>query len=666
MNVRHRTTVFAKLLLIASLLLPVTMLHAQDDDKITMNMRDADIRGVIQWVSDLTGKNILVHNDVQGAVTVISGGPVTKDEAYELFLSALQLNGYAAIESSSVIKIVPENMAAQSATPLDSGGGNQVVTRIIPISNLPANQMVILLRPLLPESAKISADATSNSLVVVGRASNIERIQNIIVRMDKPGSGEFDLVKLKHANASDIMESLSQLMPQQQQNGGGGGGGQNPMLSVNFSYDERSNSILMFGDPAKRKNLRSLISRMDQPVTGEGSTQVVYLNYVDAEELVPILAGMAEAHAKDKGESDDKLNATVSSSESANALIINAPPALLANMKRVVSQVDIRRAQVLVEALIVEVNNDIANEIGVSWVSTNNAADGGTFGTVNTLGNLSLAADGTSTDTTTGDIINFVPGAGLTFGFFKNGSLRAALRALASNTKANILSTPTIVAMDNEEADLLVGQSVPFITGQSTGIASQTDNPFTTIERHDIGTTLKITPRINQGDSIALQIEQTTENIAPVVPSSVGASDIITNKRSLKTRALIKDDEVLVIGGLIREDETEVKQKVPFLGDIPLIGRLFSSKGITKSKSNLMVFIHPVILKDRQHVAELTRKRYNFMRGKQKEISRNDWDKSQYQVKPLLPEFETFEPGGTAPIVPDGDEGLINEPEKNH
>ena len=659
MNLRLRTTAFTKLLLIASLLLPAGALQAQDDDKITMNMRDADIRGVIQWVSDLTGKNILVHNDVQGAVTVISGGPVTKDEAYELFLSALQLNGYAAIESKNVIKIVPENMATQSATPPGSGGGNQVVTRIIPVSNLPANQMVILLRPLLPESAKISADATSNSLVVVGRASNIERIQNIIVRMDKPGSGEFDLVKLKHANAADIMDSLSQLMPQQQN---GGGGDQNPMLSVNFSYDERSNSILMFGDPAKRKNLRSLISRMDQPVSGEGSTQVVYLNYVDAEELVPILAGMAEAHAKDKGETDDKLNATVSASESANALIINAPPALLANMKRVVSQVDIRRAQVLVEALIVEVNNDIANEIGVNWVSSNNLADGDSFGAVNTLGNLPLAAN--LTRSTVGDITSFIPGAGLTFGFFKNGSLRAALRALASNTKANILSTPTIVAMDNEEADLLVGQNVPFRTGQSTGTASQTDNPFTTIERQDIGTTLKITPRINQGDSIALQIEQTTENIAPVAPNEIGASDIITNKRSLKTRVLIKDDEVLVIGGLIREDETEVKQKVPFLGDIPLIGRLFSSKTIKKSKSNLMVFIHPVILKDRQHVAELTRKRYNFMRGKQKEISRADWDHSQYQIKPLLPEFEIFEPGGTAPIVPAGDEDLL-EPDSS-
>jgi general secretion pathway protein D len=324
-----------------------------------------------------------------------------------------------------------------------------------------------------------------------------------------------------------------------------------------------------------------------------------------------------------------------------------------------VSQVDIRRAQVLVEALIVEVNNDIANDIGVTWVSTNDATDGGTFGAVNTLGNLPLAAASTVLDDD-GAITNFVPGAGLTFGFFKNGSLRAALRALASNTKANILSTPTIIALDNEEADLLVGQSVPFITGQSTGLASQTDNPFTTIERQDIGTTLKITPRINRGDSIALQIEQTTENIAPTV-SGVSASDIITNKRSLKTRALIKDDEVLVIGGLIREDETEVRQKVPLLGDIPLLGKLFSSKGISKSKSNLMVFIHPVILKDKEHIAELTRKRYDFMRGKQKEISRDDWDKNEYKLKPLLPEFETFAPGGTAPIVPETDANIIEE-----
>ncbi len=650
-------TLLSNMLLATIIVLQSFALHAQDDDKITMNMRDADIRGVIQWVSDLTGKNILVHNDVQGAVTVISGGPVTKEEAYELFLSSLQLNGFAAIESNNVIKIVPERMAGQSATPLDEGSGNQVVTRIIPVSNLPANQLVVLLRPLLPENAKISADATSNSLVVVDRASNIKRIQNIIQRMDKPGSGEFDLVKLKHANAADIMQSLTQLMPQQQQNGGGQSA-QSAMLSVNFSYDERSNSILMFGDPAKRKNLRSLIGRMDQPITGEGSTQVVYLNYVDAEELVPILEGMAEAHTKDKRESDDKLSATVAASKSSNALIINAPPALLANMKRVVAQVDIRRAQVLVEALVVEVSNDIANDIGVTWVSTNDATEGGTFGAVNTLGNLPLAA--VSPSMADADVTDFIPGNGLTFGFFKNGSLRAALRALASNTKANILSTPTIIALDNEEADLLVGQSVPFITGQSTGLASQTDNPFTTIERHDIGTTLKITPRINQGDSIALQIEQTTESIAPTVAV---ASDIVTNKTSLKTRALIKDDEVLVIGGLIRDEETEVRQKVPFLGDIPLLGRLFSSKGISKSKKNLMVFIHPVILKDKEHIAELTRKRYNFMRAKQKEISRDDWDRGEYQITPLLPEFETFAPGGTAPIVPESDVPAVQQEE---
>ncbi|MGI9284652.1 MAG: type II secretion system secretin GspD [Pseudomonadales bacterium] len=650
MNVRLCTISVAKMLLIASLFLQSFGLQAQDEDKITMNMRDADIRGVIQWVSDLTGKNILVHNDVQGAVTVISGGPVTKEEAYELFLSSLQLNGFAAIESNTVIKIVPERMAGQSATPLDAGGGNQIVTRIIPVSNLPANQLVVLLRPLLPENAKISADATSNSLVVVDRASNIARIQNIIQRMDKPGSGEFDLVKLKHANAADIMQSLSQLMPQQN------GGDESGMLNVNFSYDERSNSILMFGDPAKRKNLRSLISRMDQPVTGEGSTQVVYLNYVDAEELVPILAGMAEAHAKDTGEDESKLNAMVSASKSTNALIINAPPALLASMKRVVSQVDIRRAQVLVEALVVEVNNDIANDIGVTWVTTNDASEGGTFGAVNTLGNLPLAA--VSPSLGDAEVTDFIPGSGLTFGFFKNGSLRAALRALASNTKANILSTPTIIAMDNEEADLLVGQNVPFITGQSTGNASQTDNPFTTIERQDIGTSLKVTPRINRGDSIALQIEATTENI---VPAADFASDIITNKSQLRTRALIKDDEVLVIGGLIREDETEVRQKVPLLGDIPLLGKLFSSKGITKSKNNLMVFIHPVILKDREHVADLTRKRYNFMRTKQKEISRDDWDRGQYKLQPLLPEFETFAPGGTAPIVPEPDASALEQ-----
>ena len=606
---------------------------ATSDSGITMNMRDADIRSVIQWVSDLTGKNILVHNAVQGKVTVISGGTVSEEEAYQLFLSTLQINGFAAQEKNGVITIVPDSIAAQGHAPFSASNGSEVITKIIPVSHIPATQLISILKPLLPQHSQLSADPSSNSLIAVDRADNIAKIESIVKRMDKPGNGEFDMVKLRHANATDVVQSLSTLVPAMSDPSTGA-------LTVNFSVDERSNSILMFGDPAKRKNLRGLISRLDQPVSGDGSTQVVYLNYVDSAELVPILQSMAGARAVSEGK--DKLNVTVDASESANALIINAPPALMADMKRVISQIDIRKAQVLIEALVVQVNNTIANDIGVNWVSTNaglNSSDG-IVGAVNTLGNLPLAiiSEAVNPDTNLTET-TYSAAKGLTFGFFKNGSLRAAIRALSTNTKANILSTPTIIALDNEEAELLVGQSVPFITGQATGAASSTENPFTTIQRQDIGIALRVTPRINQGDSIALKIEQTTESIDP----STSAVDIITRKTEMRTRALIKDGEVLVIGGLISDEEKESRQKVPLLGDIPLLGKLFSSKGVSKTKNNLMVFIHPVILKDAEHRRELTSKRYNFMREQQQKMSQDNWTK-EYKFQPLLPEFEIFAP----------------------
>lgn len=612
----------------------------REQKEITMNMRDAEIRGVIQWVSDLTGKNILVHNAVKGNVTVISGGPVTVEEAYQLFLSALQVNGFSAQDKNGVLSVVPDSIAAQNSTTFQSNNDSEVITQIIQVKNIPAAQLTGILRPLLPQHSQISADPSSNSLIIVDRKDNIRKVRSIIARMDKPSNGEFDIVTLKHANAADIVQSLTQLVPN---NGDINGGG----LNVKFSVDERSNSLLMYGDPARRKNLTELIGRLDQPVSGDGSTQVVYLNYVDAAELVPILESMAGASA-DTAQAE-RSPVQIQASESTNALVITAPPALMSDMKRVVSQLDIRKAQVLIEALVVQVNNSSANDIGVSWTTTEAAIgdpDGGVLSAVNTLGNLPLAVVSDALTDEANSATNFNPAAGITFGFFKNGSLRAAIRALSTNANANILSTPTIIALDNEEAELLVGQSVPFITGQSTGAASSTNDPFTTVERQDIGTALKVTPRINQGDSIALQIEQTTESIDQSVDPAIAnvASDLITRKTEMRTRALIKDGEVLVIGGLISDEERQRRQKVPLLGDIPVLGKLFSSKGVSKAKNNLMVFIHPVILKDAEHRRALTSKRYNFMREQQENFGRTDKWLDEYNFKPLLPEFELYAP----------------------
>ncbi len=360
---------------------------------------------------------------------------------------------------------------------------------------------------------------------------------------------------------------------------------------------------------------------------------MVYLHYVDAKEIAPILKSLVDSIKESQQELKDSIS--IESSESSNALVINAPPAMLATMKRVIKQLDIRRAQVLVEALIVEVSGDVANDLGVTWLSTNDP-NTGVVGAVNTLGNLELAETVIGADLSP----RYGPAPGFTFGYFENGDLQAAIRALDSNTNANVLSTPTVVALNNEEASLLVGQNVPFITDESTSGSSPTSDPFTTIERHDIGITLTITPRINQGDSITLDILQKTESIAPSVQD---ASDIVTNKREIPTKALIHDGQILVLGGLISDEETEAVQKVPFFGDLPLIGRLFCSKSTSHSKKNLMVFIHPVILKDDEYIEMITRKRYDFMKNLRKQVSDNEWQIDPSKTS-TMEEFETFSP----------------------
>lgn len=612
-------------------------------DMVTMNMRDADIRTLIQWVADQTGKNMVVHKDVQGKVTVLSSKPVTKAEAYRVFLSVLQVHGFAAIETPEAVKILPAALATQSGVPVsnnDRSSTNDLIVQTFKLSNVSATEVAQTLRPLVSKDAVITADAATNMVLVADHAATVNQLQDLVQRMDRSGGSEVELVKLENANAKEIVASLSSLFP----SGSGGaaaGNGQSlagGALPLSIAADDRSNSVLLSGDASKRAQAKRLIRQMDKPLSGEGNTQVVYLQYATAKEVAPILKSIAQSVLKDQ--KDKAASFSIEPSESANALVINAPPGLIANLREVVSKLDIQRAQVLVEALVVEVSANNSDDLGVTWVTGDLGDDnrsGGIAG-VNTLGNLSPFNTEVDTD---GKILRVTPAKGITFGYMKDGDLRAAIRALSSNTKANILSTPTVVAIDNEPASLLVGQNVPFITGQATSAASGTANPFTTIERKDIGISLEITPRINQGDAITLDIKQKVENIAPSVEN---ASDLITNKREINTKALIKDDTVLVLGGLISDDETTSKEKVPILGDLPLIGKLFSSTGRDRNKQNLMVFIHPVILKDQAHIAEVSKARYKFMQDEQKR-SRDEPAPSSLQQEPkpaVLEDFDTF------------------------
>jgi general secretion pathway protein D len=617
---------------------------AAPEGKLVMNMRDADIRSLIQWVADVTGKNIVVHKDVQGTVTVLSAEPVTPEQAYQVFLATLDVHGFAAIDDGSAIKIVPASMANASNPPIGQGSAahGETIVSVIRANNVPAEKLATNLRPLVPQTAMLTAYPETNSLIVASSASNVQRVNELVRMLDQGGNLQFETIRLQHANAQDVERNLGQLIP--------GLAGAEGYKFVNLAVDTRTNTILLGGEPANRRQVRNIIASLDQEVAG-GNTDVIYLKYVQAEEMLAILKGIAEAlqdgggggGGQGGGGGAPAPKVSIEASKSTNALIINAPPAIVAKMRSIVGQVDVRRPQVLVEALVVEVSDDDAKDLGVSWVTSlgdDNPLDDGQIG-VNTLG--SALGNGTITDDDGKTL--FRPGGGLTLGYFQNGDLKAVLRALAGSTKTNVLSNPTIVALDNEEAELLVGQNVPFKTGEALTEGTTSANPFTTIERQDIGLKLVIKPQINQAaETITLDLKQSTEaivNSADVTEDQT--SDIITRKRSIMTKALIKDQQTLVIGGLIEDREDITRSMVPILGNIPLVGHLFGSTSKNKSKVNLVVFIHPTILKDEEQMASITRQRYEAMRAQQAVALEPDGP-FERKPPPEMPDFETFTP----------------------
>lgn len=589
-----------------------TAVNSQPDTSINLALENADIKELVRWASDHVEKNIILHPKVSGKVTVIAGDPMQPEDAYDVFLSVLQVHGFAVIETEETLKVVPTNLANESSTPLlsteSASNADDVVVRILKIRNVAANQLVTLLKPMMPKDALLTAYPDSNLLILSDRAANIDRLIRIIDQIDRAGLIDIELIRLKYASAKDVIQVITQLV--QPSNVGGAQG-------FTIAEDARSNSILMTGNPIIRDQLRGLISNLDQPLSGDGNTQVVFVNFAEAKSLVPILRSISGSVQKaDRDQTFQNVDVKIEVSEPNNALVITAPPSLLDTMKGVIETLDVRRPQVLVEAIIVEVNDDRLRDIGVEWFGE----DSRTFTGIGALPN--------SLNTPTPP--NF--GEGLTFGFFKGGELRALMRALEADTEANVLSTPTIVALDNEEAEILVGSNVPFVTGQSTNSASSTENPFQTIQRQDIGVSLRVKPRINRDESITLEVEQAVETISPAT-----ASDIVTSKREIKTKVLIENGEVLVLGGLIDDRVDTVERGVPLLRSLPVVGRAFKSTKTQVTKNNLMVFIHPVILNDRSANESATRSRYEQLRDLQ-----NLSQSSLFQIPkqaPLLDEW---------------------------
>ena len=590
-------------------------------DEITLNLKDADIRALISTVSKFTGKNFIIDPRVKAKVTVISANTLTPEAVYEVFLSVLQVHGYAAVPTGSVIKIVPAVNAKQGPLPLSSKNNNyandELITKIIRLDHVPASQLVPILRPLVPQQGHLAAYNPTNTLIITDHAGNIRRLMKIIAGVDRPDSDELEIIPLKHASASELVRILNSL--------NAGGSAKDASKKVKLAADDRTNSILVTGDRSSRLRIRATITYLDTPLEdGSGNTHVIYLKYAKAENLVKILTGLKEQGAKSgvtKGKAAParattgsviSQNAIIQADEETNALIITADPNTIKNLKAVIRQLDIRRAQVLVEAIIAEITTSNNKELGVGIAVDGTNRDGGSLpaGVSNFAGVGELLLSVAS-----GTAPTALP-AGLSFGLGNETSsgvrYGALLRALQTDTNTNILSTPNIVTLDNEEAELIVGQNLPFVTGSFTGTGSTNpQNPFQTIERQDVGLTLKVTPQINEGDTVKLVLEQ---EVSSVIPGTV-EQGIATRKRSIKTTVLVDDGGILILGGLISEEVSDTESKVPLLGDIPIIGFLFRTQNTTKTKANLMVFLRPSILRDSKDAAFVTNEKYNHLRG---------------------------------------------------
>jgi len=602
---------------------------------ITPNYKDADIQQIIEAVGEITGKNFIIDPRVKAQVTMVSSTPMSADAFYEAFLSILQVYGFVAVPSGSVIKILPDANARQlpgwEGAAASNRRADDIVTQVVLVSNVAAAQLVPILRPLIPQYGHLAAHPASNMLIISDRAANVDRILSIIRRIDQSSDEEYEVIRLTHASAAETVRVVSSL----QQGAGAEGGGQRTTIVA----DERTNSVLVSGDKADRLRLRTLIAHLDTPLEDGGDTRVRYLRYADSLDLAGKLEAQYSGSESPEGGPRSATDISIWADEQTNALVITAPPKIMRSMMSVIDKIDIRRAQVLVEAIIVEVKSDKSAELGITWamLSDGNIAAVTDFpGLVPGVTSAAGAAAGEVVDATS----VIADGINLGLGRISDSgtSWVGLIQALEADADSNIMATPTLVTLDNEEAEIAVGQEVPFLTGSfsNTGSAGGAVNPFQTIERQQVGLTLKITPQINEGNAVLLEIDQEISSILP----SVEASDIVTSNRSVTTSVIVSDGDTLVLGGLLQDELTESEQRVPVLGSLPLIGALFRATKTEMRKVNLMIFIKPTILRDDVATSYATNQKYDSIRNLQ--LAEKDRERRLFQdlTPPTLPDMQ--------------------------
>jgi general secretion pathway protein D len=648
------------------------------DDKITVNFVNADIQSVIKTIGQHTGRNFILDPRVTGTVNIVSDRPVSKDLLYAILLSTLRVQGYAAVEEGGFVKIVPESEAKTSAGPVGEQAarvpGDRIVTQVFILQNESAVQLVPVLRPLVTANNFIAAYPNNNAIVITDYAENVRRIQRIIQSIDLPTAGDVQIIRLANASAIDIAQILQRLIPETSPSPTAPG----MPAKVAITVDPRTNSLLVRADnPGVMTRIKTLAVGLDTPGAGAGNIFVVPLRNAEATKIAETLRALLAGAEASRSQTTTAIAApgssgaatTITSSTAApapastiqayqptNSLIITAPEPVYRNLRTVIDKLDERRAQVYVEALIVEVSTGLAAEFGVQWNAARNIGGGqSVFGGTNFSTTIGSNILGVASDVTT-------IGNGLNLGIIKgsisipgpNGTnieianLQLLARALEGDSGANVLSTPNVLTLDNEEAKIVVGQNVPFITGSYTPAAGSATTPFQTIERKDIGITLRVTPQVSEAGGVKLKIFQEVSSVTRD-KALVQSADIITNKRSLESTVLVDDGQIVVLGGLIQDDQQMALDKVPLLGDIPWIGALFKYETRSRKRTNLMVFLRPVVLKDDKAAASITADRYEFIRNQQKDM-KLPWNVllPESQATPMPPlESQRNKPLGT-------------------
>jgi len=599
-------------------------------EELTLNLRDTDIRNLIDLVSEETGTNFIVDPRVRGDITVVSSRSFPRDDLLDLFQEILKIHGFVAIPGDAATRIVPDAESKQDATTiLDSESGTQpdvrggtIVTHVIALRHVPAAQLVPILRPLLPQQGHLAAATESNTLLIADTRNNVDRIRALVERMDQPFVEDFEVIELQNARADEIAEQLKVLA----------GESSGELGTPQVVADPRSNAIILSGSKESRLRLRGLIAQLDRDMQ-EGNVRVHYLRYASAADVAELLHNIAAKSSEVDTEAPAVNGIHIEAHEATNSVVTYGPPDFLRDIDRIVEKLDIRRAQVLVEAVIAEVSSDRVQDLGVQWGAIGNSFAGvlnfsgsGSGGILELAAGVEAFLDGdVASPPSFGD--GLTAGGAVTSG---STQIAALINMLQRDSSTNILSTPSLLTLDNEEAEIVVGQNVPFVVGRSIEDSGQA---FDTIRREDVGVKLRVRPQINQGNAVRLEIEQEVSQLAP---GTSGAADLITNTRTLKTHVLIDDGDMLVLGGLIEEQQTDSESRVPGLGSLPGIGRLFRADRNQTEKRNLMVFLHPRIIRDGARGAELTSEKYSFIRGEQL----REQARSKRQSSPILPEWD--------------------------